>query len=101
MMQAKRSRRHFAVDCEGRLLAVDVTSADVQDQDGGLPLVQRLVTLCPCIKTIVVDGGYKNHFIDTVQGTLGRLVEVVKRPEFAKGFCFFPNGGVLNRALEP
>jgi putative transposase len=83
-------KRHFAVDCEGRLLAVDVTSADVQDQDGGLPLVQRLVTLCPFIKTIVVDGGYKNHFIDTVQGTLGRLVEVVKRPEFAKGFVLLP-----------
>ena len=98
-MQAKRSRRHFAVDCEGRLLAVDGTSADVQDQDGGLPLVQRLVTLCPFIKTIVVDGGYKNHFIDTVQGTLGRLVEVVKSSP--RDSCFFPNGGVLNRALEP
>ena len=49
-----------------------------------------MVTLCPFIKTIVVDGGYKNHFIDTVQGTLGRLVEVVKRPEFAKGFVLLP-----------
>ena len=83
-------KRHFAVDVDGRLLAVDVTPADVQDQDGGLPLVQRLVKTCPWIKTFVVDGGYKNRFIDTIQNTLGRIVEVVKRPDFAKGFVLLP-----------
>ncbi len=83
-------KRHLAVDCEGRLLAVGVTTADVQDQDGGLPLVQHLVKLCPFIETIVVDGGYKSRFIDAVQNGLGRLVEVVKRPEFAKGFVLLP-----------
>ena len=31
----------------------------VQDQNGGIPLVKRLVRLCPWIKTVVVDGGYK------------------------------------------
>jgi putative transposase len=44
----------------------------------------------PFIKTLVVDGGYKNHFINTVQDTLGCLVEVVKRPDFAKGFVLLP-----------
>ena len=83
-------KRHFAVDVDGRLLAVDVTPADVQDQDGGLPLVQRLVKTCPWIKTVVVDGGYKNRFIDTIQNTVGRVVEVVKRPDFAKGFVLLP-----------
>lgn len=83
-------KRHFAVDTDGRLLAVDVTTADVQDQDGGLPLVKRLVKACPFIKTVVVDGGYKTRFIDTIQKSLGRVVEVVKRPDFAKGFVLLP-----------
>jgi putative transposase len=84
--KVKGRKRHVAVDIDGRLLAVDVTAVDVQDQDGGLPLVQRLVKICPFVTTIVVDGGYKNHFINAVQDTLRRLVEVVKRPDFAKGF---------------
>jgi putative transposase len=83
-------KRHIAVDSDGRLLAVTITSADVQDQDGGIPLVKRLVRLCPWIETVVVDGGYKTRFIDAVQATANRVVEVVKRPDFAKGFILLP-----------
>lgn len=83
-------KRHLAVDIDGRLLAVKITTADVQDQDGGIPLVQRLVRLCPWIKTVVVDSGYKNRFIDAVQTGTSRIVEVVKRPDFAKGFILLP-----------
>ncbi len=83
-------KRHLAVDSGGRLLAVSVTPADIQDQDGGIPLVQRLVRLCPWIETVVVDGAYKTRFIAAVQNGLKRLVEVVKRPDLAKGFVLLP-----------
>jgi putative transposase len=92
-------KRHLAVDIDGRLLAVDVTPADVQDQDGGLPLVQRLVKVCPFVQTIVVDGGDKNHFINTIQDTMGRLVEVVKRSDFAKGFVLLPKRWRVEQAI--
>src|SRR5271165_7261159 len=82
-------KRHIAVDSGGRLLAVKITAANVQDQNGGIPLVKRLVRLCPWIKTVVVDGGYKTLFIEAVQATANRVVEVVKRPDFAKGFVLF------------
>jgi len=59
-------KRHVAVDADGRLLAVSVTRADLQDQDGGIDLVRRLVRLCPWIRTVVVDGGYKKHFAEAV-----------------------------------
>src|ERR687885_825064 len=75
-------KRHLAVDSGGRLLAVAITPADIQDQDGGIPLVRRLVRLCPWIETVVVDGAYKTRFIAAVQNGLKRLVEVVKRPGF-------------------
>ena len=67
-----------------------ITSADVQDQDGGIPLVMRLLRVCPWIVTVVVDGGYKTRFIDYVQQVKNRVVEVVKRPDFAKGFVLLP-----------
>lgn len=83
-------KRHIAVDTDGRLLAVTITTADVQDQVGGIPLVKGLVKLCPWIKTVVVDGGYKKTFIEAVQAMGNRVVEVVKRPDFAKGFVLLP-----------
>ena len=83
-------KRHVAVDSDGRLLAVAVTRADVQDQDGGIALVKRLVRLCPWIATVVVDGGYKTRFIEAVQVMGHRVAEVIKRPDFTKGFVLLP-----------
>ena len=92
-------KRHVAVDSDGRLLAVKVTRADVQDQDGGLALVKRLVRLCPWLKTMVVDGGYKARFIEAVQSGLNRVVEVVKRPDFARGFVLLPKRWRVEQSL--
>ncbi len=50
----------------------------------------RLLRVCPWIVTVVVDGGYKTRFIDYVQQVKNRVVEVVKRPDFAKGFVLLP-----------
>jgi len=93
-------KRHIAVDTDGRLLAVRITSADVQDQAGGIPLVRRLVKLCPWIKTVVVDGGYKKSFIEAVQATGRRIVEVVKRPDFAKGFVLLPKRWKVEQSIS-
>ncbi len=68
----------------------EITSANVQDQVGGIPLVRRLVKLCPWIKTVVVDAGYKQRFIEALQATGHRIVEVVKRPDSAQGFVLLP-----------
>ena len=92
-------KRHIAVDSGGRLLAVRITSANVQDQDGGIPLVKRLVRLCPWIKTVVVDSGYKTRFIESVQATANRVVEVIKRPDFAKGFVLLPKRWKVEQSI--
>jgi putative transposase len=92
-------KRHIAVDSGGRLLAVMITAADVQDQDGGISLVKRLVRLCPWIEKVVVDSGYKNRFIESVQAAANRVVEVVKRPDFAKGFVLLPKRWKVEQSL--
>ena len=40
-------KRHIAVDSGGRLLAVTITSANVQDQNGGIGLLKRRVAPVP------------------------------------------------------
>lgn len=83
-------KRHVAVDSGGRLLGVKVTGAGVQDQDGGLRLVKRLVRLYPWIRTVAVDAGYKRRFIEAIRAMANRAVEIVKRPDHAKGFVLLP-----------
>ncbi|ACL58299.1 IS5 family transposase [Methylobacterium nodulans] len=92
-------KRHLAVDSDGRLLAVMVTPADVQDQEGGIPLVKRLVRLCPWITTVVVDGGSKSRFIDAVQAGMNRVVDMVLWPQFAKGFVHLPKGWRIEQSI--
>lgn len=92
-------KRHLVVDSGGRLLAVSVTPANVQDQDGGLALVKRLVHLYPWVETVVVDGGYKKRFIDAVQSGLERAVEVVPRPEGSKGFVLLPKRWLVEQSI--
>ena len=84
-----RRKRPVVVDMDGRLLAVSVTAASVRDQDGG-ELVRRLVRLCPWIRTVVVDGGSKNTFVEAVQALAGRVAEMAKRGVFANGFVLLP-----------
>jgi putative transposase len=88
--QTSGRKQHMATDTGGRLIDVLVTTADVQDQDAGLVLAQRVVRLCPWVETFIVDGGYKETFRRGVEEVLKRKVEVVKRPAAAKGFVLLP-----------
>ncbi len=83
-------KRHRAVDTGGRVVAAIVTSGAVTDQEGGIRLAEKVCRLCPWVQTFIVDGGYKESFRRYVEDTLGRKVEVVKRPKGAKGFVALP-----------
>ena len=39
---------------------------------------------------MVVNGGYKKRVADAVRALAGRVVEVVERPEFTRGFVLLP-----------
>jgi transposase len=94
-------KRHIAVDSGGRLLAVKITAADVQDQNGGIPLVKRLVRLCPWIKTVVVDSGYKTLFIEAVQAAGNRVVRSSNAQTSPRASCSCPNDGKSSRPSAP
>jgi len=83
-------KQHIATDTGGRLLDLLVTTAEVQDQDAGLVLAKRVVRLYPWVETFIVDGSYKETFRRGIEEVLKRKVEVVKRPEAAKGFVILP-----------
>src|SRR3954463_7106597 len=82
-------KRHILVDSLGHLLAVLVTDGAVQDRDGGIDLVRQVQALFPWIVLIAADSAYTGRF-EAAMARLNIAVEIVRRPQFAKGFVLLP-----------
>src|SRR5208283_5881028 len=51
-------KRHIAVDTDGRLLAVNLTTADISDSAGAQPVLDAIRKRWPWIKHFFADGAY-------------------------------------------
>ena len=61
----------------------------MQDRDGGVDLVRQVRALFPWIVRMAADGTYAGRF-ETALVRLRIIVEIVRRPDFAKGFVLLP-----------
>ena len=82
-------KRHILVDSRGNLLAVRVTDGAVQDRDGGLDLVRQARALFPWMVRVAADSANAGRF-EAALVRLRIMVEIVRRPDFAKGFVLLP-----------
>jgi putative transposase len=87
------------VDTLGLLLAVVVHAASLQDRDGAKLGLARLVGRFPRLRLIWADGGYAGQLVAWAQALGGWLLEIVKRPENARGFAVLPRRWVVERTL--
>ena len=92
-------KRHIVVDCLGLLLAVVVHPANIQDRDGAKLVLARLGGRFPRLALIRADGGYAGQLVSWVQTALRCILEIVKRPEGAKGFQVLPRRWVVERTF--
>jgi len=91
-------KRHILVDGRGYLLAVRVTDAAVQDRDGAVDLVRHVRVLFPWIVAIIADSAYAGRFEAALTG-LRMAVQIVRRPDFAKGFVLLPKRWRVEQAF--
>src|SRR3984957_13076440 len=77
----KGKKRHLLVDTVGLLLHALVTSADVQDRDGGIMVLTTLFARFPFLKKLFADTAYAGPlFQDALAVALpGLITEVVRR----------------------
>lgn len=94
-------KRHILVDVMGLLLAVVVHTADIQERAGAKLLLQRAFTKgFARLQLIWADGGYTGADFKTwVRNLAGWLLDVVTRPEGAKGFTVVPRRWVVERTF--
>jgi putative transposase len=101
--KVKGRKRFTLVDTLGLLIAVSVMSASVPEREGAKILLQKVKEKSsPCARLIriFVDGGFSGEeFMKTIMNTLGFIIEVVLRPQDAKGFVLLPKRWVVERTF--
>ena len=95
-------KRHVGVDTLGLLLAIVVTAASTDDAAAAPRVLSQLdATRCPRLEVVWADSKYHNHALNAwvAAASPGWRIEVVRRPEGAKGFVLLPKRWVVERTF--
>ena len=97
----KGKKRNILVDMQGLLLHATVTSASVQDRDGGIELLSGLCGKFPLLEKLFGDSAFQGPLFQTALSTILPLIEVeiVKRSDTAKGFVLLPKRWIVERSI--
>jgi transposase len=97
----KGKKRHVLVDTLGLLLHALVTSAHVQDRDGGLMVLSTLFGRFPFLRKLFADSAYAGPvFHDGLADAMPSLVtEIVRRCDQARGFVVLPKRWIVERTI--
>jgi putative transposase len=99
--KVKGRKRHIAVDTLGLLIAVAVTPANWSDGPAACNVLAQLTWAAfPRLRVLYGDARYCGPVLEAWLGRHGWYrVEVVKRPEGAKGFVPLPKRWVVERTF--
>lgn len=90
-------KRHIVTDTLGLLVVVLVTSAALQDRDGGRLVLERAKMKMPSIVLAWADGGYAGKLLAFAQHHLRIVVEIVKHTDKRPTFEVLPRRWVIER----
>jgi transposase len=84
-------------DTDGRLLAVGVHAADIQDRDGAKGVLKRSRRPFPFVQTVFADGGYAGRLVKWAKDKANVTLEIVRRMPLMKGFVVIRRRWVVER----
>jgi putative transposase len=86
---------------QGLLLHGIVTSASVQDRDGGIMLLATLFGMFPFLEKLFADSAYDGPIFHTALAAIlpSLKTEIVKRSDQAKGFIVLPKRWIVERSI--
>lgn len=90
----KGRKRHALVDTDGRGLVLEPHPANIQDRDGGEPLLQASRRSFPFIEKVFADSGYAG---DKIANATVIAVEIVRKNPDQIGFAVQPRRWVVER----
>lgn len=93
-------KRHIVTDTLGLLVVVMVTTAGLQDRDGGRLVLDRARMKMPSIVLVWADGGYAGKLVAFARTYLRIAVQIVKRTDKRPAFEVLPRRWVVERTLS-
>jgi putative transposase len=92
-------KRHVVVDTDGRLLMVNLTTADISDSAGAQMILDAIRKRWPWVKHLFADGAYDRGQLMDKAAFLNFVIEVVRRIDTDPGFKVVPRRWVVERTL--
>jgi len=97
--KVKGIKRHIIVDTLGLVLAVVIQSASVQDRDGAIEVIDKMVESWRNVIKIFADSGYRGRLIGLVKTKFQMEIEIIKRNELHT-FKILPKRWVVERTFS-
>ena len=92
-------KRHIAVDTDGRLLMINLTTADISDSAGAQMILDQIRKRWPWVKHLFADGAYDRRTLMDKAAYKDFVIEVIKRIDGQKGFEVLPQRWVVERTF--
>jgi transposase len=92
-------KRHIAVDTDGRLLMVNLTTADISDSAGAQAIVAAIRKRWPWLKHLFADGAYDRTRLMDAAAYQDFVLEIVRRTDKEAGFKVLPKRWVVERTF--
>jgi putative transposase len=97
--KVKGRKRHIAVDTDGRLLMVNLTTADVQDAQGAEQIIKAVRQRWPWLKHLFADGAYDRGRLMSQAAYRDFVIEIVHKLPHQQGFQPLPRRWVVERTF--
>src|SRR6195952_509748 len=92
-------KRHIAVDTDGRLLMVNLTTADISDSAGAQAILDAVRKRWPWLKHLFADGAYDRTKLLDKAVFRDFVLEIVRRTDKEPGFKVLPRRWVVERTF--
>ena len=92
-------KRHVAVDTDGRLLMVNLTTADISDSAGAQLILDGVRRQWPWLKHLFADGAYDRTKLLDKAAFRDFILEIVRRTDTEPGFKVLPRRWVVERTF--
>lgn len=92
-------KRHIAVDADGRLLIVNLTTADISESAGAQAILDAIRKRWPWVKHLFADAAYDRLKLMDKAAYLQFALEIIRRRDGQKGFEVLPRRWVVERTF--
>ena len=92
-------KRHVVVDTDGRLLMLNLTTADVSDSAGAQLILDGVRKQWPWLKHLFADGAYARTKLLDKAAFRDFILEIVRRADAEPGFKVLPRRWVVERTF--